>query len=134
MDVDRRQAGKVQSGRRQPRKVQWCRRRPLTVNVDKKNLITSEFKNTFFCLVNVDHRKVQDGRHRPDGKLQAALFNWLTSTILHFSTAAFFLVDSRQPFSSRPDFFSEALTRVKHAPPNIFCIRMHSTHFKNRPL
>ena len=71
-------------------------------------------------------RKRQAGRHRPGRKRQwslsaklcfilstTAFFYWSTSTILHFSssrrrpsrsTTAFFSVDSRQPFSSRPWF------------------------------
>ena len=73
-----------------------------------------KLKNTFFCLVDVDHRKVQDGRCRPVEKTVDDV-DQMENFSLHFSTgrpsctflrltstAAFFSVDSRQPFSSRP--------------------------------
>ena len=80
--VNRQPSGKVQSCRSQPRKVQYCRCRPSTLTINANKL-----QPTVLFLVEVDHSALFFGQPR-------------RST----SVAAFFSVDSRQPFSSRPKF------------------------------
>ena len=71
---------------------------PQKLKILKKKFITPEFKNTSFLFYkHWPNEKCRlhllTGRRRP-----SCTFLWSTST------AAFFLVDSRQPFSSRPLF------------------------------
>ena len=105
--VDCQPDRKLQPGQHQP--VDKC----SLVNVDLENssgwLIWLRFlpyhrsgkmsltSTAALFIVNVDREKCS-GRHQ----LRIELSGWWST-----STAAFFLVDSRQPFSSRPDMESE---------------------------
>ena len=113
MGVDRQPGRKVQDGRRRPRKLQCRRCRPSKLSKYKISFLQNS-KLHLFCLVDID-------------QLKSAGCYFLRST----STAAFFSVDSRQPFSSSPEkshfvwwVFAEMLCLLFVDEENIHTIKM----------